>query len=109
MLTRLITLVTTIVVLMACKPATGDHPTTASVQKDSSKVGMMKPGESGYAEVNGLKMYYEVYGEGKPIVLVHGSYMNIISNWSQAIPLLARNRKVIVMEMQGHGRTRDIP
>ena len=54
-------------------------------------------------------MYYEVYGKGKPIVLLHGSYMNIPLNWSHIIPLLAKDRKVIVMEMQGHGRTKDIP
>ena len=67
-----------------------------------------KPDESGYAEVNGLKMYYEVYGEGKPIVLLHGSFMTIPLNWSAIIPLLAKDRKVIVTEMQGHGRTKDI-
>ena len=68
----------------------------------------LKPEESGYADVNGLKMYYEVYGEGKPVVLLHGSFMNIPLNWSHIIPLLATDRKVIVTEMQGHGRTRDI-
>lgn len=67
-----------------------------------------KAKDSGYANVNGLKMYYEVYGEGKPIVLLHGSYMNIPLNWSNIIPLLAKDRKVIVTELQGHGRTRDI-
>ena len=69
----------------------------------------MKPADSGYADVNGLHMYYEVYGTGKPIVLLHGSYMNIALNWSRIIPLLAKDRKVIAAEMQGHGRTRDIP
>jgi pimeloyl-ACP methyl ester carboxylesterase len=64
--------------------------------------------ESGYANIKGLKMYYEVHGKGKPIVLVHGSYMNIPLNWSHIIPLLAKDRKVIVAEMQGHGRTKDI-
>src|SRR5687768_7291139 len=68
----------------------------------------IKPAESGYADVNGLKLYYEVYGEGKPLVLLHGSYMSIPLNWSHIIPLLAKDRKVIVTEMQGHGRTRDI-
>jgi pimeloyl-ACP methyl ester carboxylesterase len=67
------------------------------------------PAESGYADVNGLKLYYEVYGKGKPIVLLHGSFMNIPMNWAHAIPMLARSRQVIVAEMQGHGRTRDVP
>jgi len=66
-----------------------------------------KPSETSYADVNGLKMYYEVYGEGKPLVLLHGSYMTIPLNWSHAIPMF-KGRKVIVAEMQGHGRTRDI-
>ena len=68
----------------------------------------IKPLKSGYAPVNGLQLYYEVYGEGKPIVLIHGSYMNIPLNWSHIIPLLAQDRKVVVAEMQGHGRTKDI-
>lgn len=67
----------------------------------------MKPTQSGYAPVNGLQMYYEVYGEGQPIVLIHGSYMDIPLNWSSIIPLLAKDRKVVVAEMQAHGRTKD--
>lgn len=77
--------------------------------KDTIASQDLKPEESSYAEVNGLKMYYEVFGTGKPIVLIHGSFMSIPLNWSPIIPLLAKDRKVIVMEMQGHGRTRDIP
>jgi pimeloyl-ACP methyl ester carboxylesterase len=68
----------------------------------------MKPDKSGYASVNGLQLYYEVYGNGKPIVLLHGSYFSIPLNWSHIIPLLAKDRKVIAVEMQGHGRTKDI-
>ncbi|MDD7887690.1 alpha/beta fold hydrolase [Flavivirga sp. 57AJ16] len=67
----------------------------------------VKPIESGYAPVNGLQLYYEVYGKGKPIVLIHGSYMNIPLNWSHIVPLLVKDRKVVVVEMQGHGRTKD--
>lgn len=67
-----------------------------------------KPVESGYANVNGLKMYYEVHGKGQPLVLLHGSYMNIPMNWARFIPPLARSRQVIVAEMQAHGRTRDM-
>lgn len=62
---------------------------------------------SGYAEVNGLNMYYEVYGQGKPIVLIHGGGSTIQSNFAKLIPLLAKNRKVIAMELQAHGRTSD--
>jgi pimeloyl-ACP methyl ester carboxylesterase len=62
---------------------------------------------SGYAPVNGLKIYYEVHGEGDPIILLHGSFMTINLNWAELIPELAKTRKVIALEMQGHGRTSD--
>lgn len=65
----------------------------------------IKSKESGYAAVNGIKLYYEVYGEGDPIVLLHGSFMTINMNWGQLIPELAKTRKVIALEMQGHGHT----
>jgi len=63
---------------------------------------------TGYAPVNGLKMYYEVYGEGQPLLLIHGSYMSIDLNYSGMIPELAKKYKVITFELQGHGRTADI-
>jgi pimeloyl-ACP methyl ester carboxylesterase len=63
---------------------------------------------AGYAPVNGLKMYYEIHGSGEPIVLLHGAFMTITSNWSGWIEELSKTRKVIAVEMQGHGRTADI-
>ena len=63
---------------------------------------------TGYAPVNGLKMYYEVHGSGDPVVLLHGSFMTITNNWTQWIGELSKTRKVIAIEMQGHGRTADI-
>ncbi|HMJ67331.1 MAG TPA: alpha/beta hydrolase [Cyclobacteriaceae bacterium] len=68
----------------------------------------MSPNKSGYAPVNGLKMYYEMYGSGKPLVLIHGGGSTIQSNWDKVIPLLAPARQVIAVEMQAHGRTEDI-
>ncbi|KAA2242677.1 alpha/beta hydrolase [Chitinophaga agrisoli] len=65
----------------------------------------LKPSDSGYAPVNGIKVYYEVYGQGAPIVLIHGSFMTINLNWSELIPELAKTRKVIAVELQGHGHT----
>ena len=64
-----------------------------------------KPASSGYAPVNGIKVYYEVYGEGKPIVLLHGAFYTIGMNWAQLIPELSKTRKVIAIELQGHGHT----
>jgi pimeloyl-ACP methyl ester carboxylesterase len=65
----------------------------------------IKPSNSGYAPVNGIKVYYEVYGEGRPIVLLHGAFMTIETNWGQLIPELSKTRKVIAIELQGHGHT----
>src|SRR5271163_3908357 len=62
----------------------------------------------GYAPVNGVKMYYEVHGSGKPVVLLHGAFMTITNNWTGWIGELSKTRKVIAIEMQGHGRTADI-
>ena len=62
----------------------------------------------GYAPVNGLKMYYEVHGSGDPVVLLHGAFMTITNNWTGWIGELSKTRKVIAVELQGHGRTADI-
>ncbi|MGE4251418.1 MAG: alpha/beta fold hydrolase [Parvibaculaceae bacterium] len=58
-------------------------------------------------EVNGMKMYYEVSGEGDPLIVLHGAYMNIPS-MGAIIPKLAETHKVYAIEFQGHGRTTDI-
>lgn len=63
--------------------------------------------KNGYSEVNGLKMYYEIHGQGKPIVLIHGGGSTIQTNFEKLIPLLAKNRQVIAVELQAHGRTND--
>jgi pimeloyl-ACP methyl ester carboxylesterase len=64
---------------------------------------------TGYAPVNGLKMYYEMHGKGQPVVLLHGSFMTLTNfNWPQMIAALSKSRQVIAVEMQGHGRTADI-
>ncbi len=63
--------------------------------------------KTGYSEVNGLKMYYEIYGKGKPIILIHGGGSTIQTNFEKIIPLLAKNRQVIAVELQSHGRTND--
>jgi pimeloyl-ACP methyl ester carboxylesterase len=62
---------------------------------------------TGYAPVNGVKMYYEVHGSGEPVVLLHGAFMTITNNWAGWIGELSKTRKVIAVEMQGHGRTAD--
>jgi pimeloyl-ACP methyl ester carboxylesterase len=62
----------------------------------------------GYADVNGLHMYYELHGSGTPLVLLHGGMLTIELNFAGVIPELSRRHLVIGVEMQGHGRTADI-
>jgi len=78
---------------------------TMLVSADASA--QQKP-TTGYAPVNRLKMYYEVHGSGDPVVLLHGSFMTITNNWTGWIGELSKTRKVIAIELQGHGRTADI-
>lgn len=60
-----------------------------------------------HAEVNGMEMYYEVSGEGDPLIVRHGAYMSIPS-MGDIIPMLAETHRVYALEFQGHGRTEDI-
>jgi pimeloyl-ACP methyl ester carboxylesterase len=64
-----------------------------------------KPADSGYVAVNGIKVYYEVYGQGRPIVLLHGAFYTIQMNSGQLIPELSKTRKVIAIELQGQGHS----
>lgn len=61
----------------------------------------------GYAQVNGINMYYEIHGEGEPLVLIHGGGSTIQTTFGRILPLLAMNNKVIAVELQGHGHTND--
>ncbi len=97
-----------ITTIISCQSLSKEDQPLSTAGKDTTITQNIKPTESGYADVNGLKMYYEVYGQGKPIVFLHGSFMTIPLNWAHIIPVLAKDRKVIVAEMQGHGRTKDI-
>jgi pimeloyl-ACP methyl ester carboxylesterase len=60
-----------------------------------------------YAAVNGLDLYYEVHGEGRPLVLLHGGLMTIELNFGAVLEPLAAHRQVVAVELQGHGRTAD--
>ncbi|WP_258102100.1 alpha/beta fold hydrolase [Marinoscillum pacificum] len=88
------------IILVACS-------STETNQTAVSKNSYSTAFSSGYSEVNELSMYYEIHGTGDPIVLIHGGGSTIETNWSQIIPILATNRKVIAMELQAHGRTDD--
>lgn len=61
-----------------------------------------------YAQVNGLKMYYELHGDGFPLVLIHGGGSTIGTTFGRILPVLAKTHRVIAVEMQAHGHTADI-
>jgi pimeloyl-ACP methyl ester carboxylesterase len=63
---------------------------------------------SGYVSVNDLNMYYEIHGEGQPLVLLHGAFSAIGTSFGKILPDIAKSRQVIAFELQGHGRTADI-
>lgn len=87
------------VVALSLGCATGAPPHTPAAQ-------------SGYAPVNGLKMYYEIHGavngNDPPLVLLHGGGSTIETSFGMVLPALAKTRQVIAFEQQGHGRTADI-
>src|SRR5258708_30890851 len=66
------------------------------------------PVESGYVPVNGLEMYYEVHGSGRPLVVLHGNLSTISTSFGKVLPKLAATRRVLPREQQGHGHTADI-
>jgi len=63
--------------------------------------------DTGYAHVNGLDMYYEIHGTGEPLIVVHGAYMTV-ELMGDLIAALAEKRRVVAVELQGHGRTADV-
>src|SRR5215469_6372077 len=60
--------------------------------------------QSGFAPVNGIRMWYAVFGSGEPVVLLHGGLANA-NYWGNQVPLLSRQHEVIVMDSRGHGRS----
>jgi pimeloyl-ACP methyl ester carboxylesterase len=69
---------------------------------------VMQDSSSGYASVNGLEMYYEIYGKGAPLVLIHGGGSTIQTSFGRVLHFFAKERQVIAVELQGHGHTPDI-
>jgi pimeloyl-ACP methyl ester carboxylesterase len=61
-----------------------------------------------YASVNGLRMYYEMHGRGRPLVLLHSALTNIDTTFGKVLSSFAGTRQVIAIEQQAHGRTADI-
>jgi pimeloyl-ACP methyl ester carboxylesterase len=74
----------------------------------ASQTGDTKPQTGDYAQVNGLRMYYEIHGSGEPLVLLHGGGSTILSTYGRILAELAKTHRVIAIELQAHGHTLDI-
>src|SRR5580700_3217585 len=68
----------------------------------------MEKGQGDYAPVNGLKLYYEIHGDGDPLILLHGGAGSTEMFGDVLLPSLARGRRVVLVDLQAHGRTADI-
>ena len=66
-----------------------------------------KDSKGSYASVNGLNIYYEIQGAGRPLILLHGG-VGASEMFGPIVPKLAENRQVIAIHLQAHGRTADI-
>src|SRR5215510_989931 len=64
-------------------------------------------GNGQYADVNGINLYYETHGQGRPMVLLHGG-LGSGEMFGPVLPALADHHQVILVDLQGHGRTADI-
>lgn len=97
-----------VTLLMPCAAAQQSPRTANALRLGINAYSELHKPAVGYAPVNGINMYYEVHGSGDPVVLLHGAFMTITNNWDGWISELSKTRKVIAVEMQGHGRTADI-
>ena len=60
-----------------------------------------------FADINGLRLYHEIHGSGRPVVLLHGGLQTVDLMFGPLLPALAARRQLIAVELQGHGHTAD--
>ena len=107
---RVLVGLTALALLVGCESGTKPgNQTTIGTKQDNNAARPTQgqepiksvPGQ--YASVNGLNMYYEIHGTGRPLVLLHGAF-----GVATVFSILAKDRQVIAVELQGHGHTADI-
>src|SRR5438876_12202583 len=99
---------TTAVLLAVAATIAASIRAQAPVKRDAQGAwGGKTNGAGHYAEVNGIKLYYEIHGTGRPLILLHGG-LGAIEMFGPNLPALAQGRQVIAVDLQGHGRTADI-
>jgi pimeloyl-ACP methyl ester carboxylesterase len=83
------------------------QPTTTPTRAQTRKVSQNENPIGRHATVNGIDLYYEVHGEGSPLVVLHGA-IGASEMFGPLVPALARERQVIAVHLQGHGHTPDV-
>ncbi len=99
----IISFVAGILIVGSCNLSTQQNNKQANNNLNQDTIAM----KSGYATVNNLHMYYEIYGAGKPLVLLHGGGSTIQTTFGRIIPMLAHKHQIIGVELQAHGRSGD--
>src|SRR5262249_45744257 len=80
-----------------------------SAKKGEDRMERAQEGPRGrYATVNGLRMYYEIHGSGRPVVFLHGGATTIDTSFWKILPAMAETRRVIAIEQEAHGHTKDL-
>jgi pimeloyl-ACP methyl ester carboxylesterase len=99
-----LTITTTLITAGAC--GAGKEPAMSEATRDTSTTTPTRstPVRSGHVAVNGLRYYYEIHGQGEPLLLLHGG-LGSIDMFGPLLPALAQSRQVIGVDLQGHGRT----
>ncbi|WP_168707898.1 alpha/beta hydrolase [Sphingopyxis sp. PAMC25046] len=102
---RSVALGTAVFLFGACSPQPAEQANTHKTEPNAMHTNAVHPSRNGYAEAaEGLKVHYEIYGEGEPIVVMAGGLMDT-STMLQVIAPLSRTRQVIGIDLEGHGRT----
>ncbi len=102
MKSALITLLAASVVVVAM-PGPADAQTPNATQTAAAPA-RAAPSKSGHVQANGVKYYYEIHGQGEPLLLLHGG-LGSIDMFGPVLPKLAEKRQVIAVDLHGHGRT----
>lgn len=103
MTANILTTLGTVFLTSFAAPVMGDQPVNPAQPR------IVEAKQQGYADVNGLKIYYEIHGSGGvPLILLHGGGSTIETTFGKTLPHFAKHRQVIAFEQQGHGRTADI-
>lgn len=103
MMRTLFLIVLTAFIILGCNSNDNKIPVMNGQDKET-----IQDSTSGYASVNGLKMYYEIHGAGTPLVLIHGGGSTIQTTFGSVLHSFAKTHKVIAVELQAHGHTADI-